>query len=87
MTATVINILSAIVNFYVFLIIIYVLLSWFPHESGTMYDVYNAFGKICEPYLGLFRRIMPPLGGIDFSPIVAVLILEFVMQLISRLVR
>lgn len=87
MTVSVINVISTIVNFYVFLIIIYVLLSWFPHQSGAMYDIYNAFGKICEPYLALFRKIMPPIGGLDFSPIAAILVLEFVMWLIVRLIH
>jgi YggT family protein len=85
MTYSVLRIISTIVNFYVFLIIVYVLLSWFPHERGVMGDVYRAFGKICEPYLGLFRKIMPPIGGIDFSPVVAVIVLEIVMQLVMRL--
>ncbi|MGN0034591.1 MAG: YggT family protein [Coriobacteriales bacterium] len=83
---TVVRVISTIVNFYVFLIIIYVLLSWFPHDRGTMNDVYRAFEKICEPYLGLFRKIIPAVGGIDFSPVVAVVVLELVVSLVTRII-
>ncbi len=85
MTFSLIRALTTIVNFYVFLIIIYVLLSWFPHERGFMNDVYNVLGSICEPYLGLFRKIIPAMGGVDFSPVIAVIVLQLVVQVIGRL--
>lgn len=85
MTFSLIRALTTIVNFYVFLIIIYVLLSWFPHERGFMSDVYNVLGSICEPYLGLFRKIIPAMGGVDFSPVIAVIVLQLVVQVIGRL--
>ena len=37
---------------------------------------------IVEPYLSLFRRLIPPLGGMDFSPAIAMLALEFVWRAI-----
>ena len=40
---------------------------------------------VCEPYLRLFRRILPPLGPIDLSPMVGVLVLIGVQQLAVRL--
>ena len=40
---------------------------------------------VCEPYLRLFRRILPPLGPIDLSPIVGVLVLIGVQQVVIRL--
>jgi len=40
---------------------------------------------VCEPYLRLFRRILPPLGPLDLSPIIAVLVLIGAEQIVVRL--
>ena len=42
---------------------------------------------VCEPYLSIFRRFIPPIGPVDISPIVAVLVLQIVGQLIVALIR
>ncbi|MGI6217252.1 MAG: YggT family protein [Coriobacteriales bacterium] len=76
------QVICSITDLYVTIIVIYVLLSWFPHTSGVIGTIYSALGTICEPYLGLFRKILPPIGGVDFSPILAVIILELVVRLI-----
>ena len=39
------------------LIFAYVLMSWFPIREGVLLDVYRVLASICEPYIGLFRRI------------------------------
>ena len=56
---------------------------WLPHSLSWLqrflYDV-------CEPYLRLFRRILPALGPLDVSPIVGVLVLVGVQQLAVRLI-
>jgi len=46
-----------------------VLLSWFPaaQSVGFLQPLFN----VCDPYLGLFRNIIPPIGGIDLSPVLA----------------
>ncbi|MBQ6454334.1 MAG: YggT family protein [Coriobacteriales bacterium] len=75
---------SALIDFYVILIVIYVLMSWFPHEKGIMKDIYDVLGSVCEPYLGLFRKIIPPMGNIDFSPVFAVIVLELIARLIVK---
>ena len=59
-------------------------MSWFPHEKGIMKDIYDVLGSVCEPYLGLFRKIIPPMGNIDFSPVFAVIVLELVARLIVK---
>lgn len=91
MTALVfVRVLYGIVNFYTFLIFIYILFSWFPHDRGILRDIYNVLGTVCEPYLGLFRKLIPPVGGagmaIDFSPIIAIVVLQLLMRVVVRLV-
>lgn len=77
-------ILSRIITLYVFLIIAYVLMSWIP-VKGVLYDVYRVLGSIVEPYLGLFRRIIPPIGMVDISPIVAIIVLQLVGRAVVNL--
>jgi len=65
-------IVGGMLNFlqlYNFIITARVLLSWFPQAQGVgfLQPVY----AITDPYLNLFRGIIPPLGGLDLSPIVA----------------
>jgi len=76
-----ISILIRILDFYSTLIFVYVLMSWFP-VTGVFADVRRAIGSIVEPYLGLFRRIVPTIGMLDISPIVAILVLQFAIRLI-----
>jgi uncharacterized protein YggT (Ycf19 family) len=45
--------------------------------------------SLCEPYLGLFRRFVPPImigaGGLDLSPVLAILVLEILAGVIRFL--
>ena len=48
-----------LVNFYETLIVIYILMSWFPIREGSLiYDIGMVLQSLCEPYLSLFRRII-----------------------------
>ena len=62
---------------YNYMIIAYILLSWVPNARESF--IGNLLGKLVEPYLTPFRRLIPPIGGmIDISPIVALFALHFV---------
>ncbi|MBC7104630.1 MAG: YggT family protein [Firmicutes bacterium] len=71
--------------FYVYnwLILIRVILSWFRHNP--YHPVIRFVYEITEPVLGLFRRIIPPVGVIDLSPLVALLVIEAVRAVIVRI--
>ncbi|MDO4841616.1 MAG: YggT family protein [Phoenicibacter congonensis] len=74
--------LSRIVELYILVIFIYVLMSWIPQMSGWVYDLYVILGKVCDPYLNIFKKVIPTAGAIDFSPMVAVLVLIILERLI-----
>ncbi len=42
---------------------------------------------VCEPYLSVFRRFIPPLGPIDLSPVVGILVLQIVGGIIASLIQ
>jgi YggT family protein len=76
-------IFSRLVDFYEILIFVWCLLSWIPRRGGGFVDdLTQVLGKIVWPYLSFFRRFIPPLGMVDFSPIVAMLALEVLRQIV-----
>ncbi|HIS41143.1 MAG TPA: YggT family protein [Candidatus Aphodovivens avistercoris] len=77
----------ALSDAYSMVIFVYVLMSWIPMaETGVVADINRVLGKLCDPYLNLFRRFIPPIGGmVDISPIVALLVLQFGVRLIVGL--
>lgn len=73
-------------NIYEVLIVVWCLMSWIPMRGGLLDDIRGAIGILVEPYLGLFRRFIPPLGGVDFSPVVAILALGIIERLVFSLI-
>jgi YggT family protein len=68
---------------YGLIIFAYILMSWIrmPY-SVWMSRIQGFLRDVCEPYLALFRRVLPPFGALDLSPIVAI----FFLYLAGRLV-
>jgi len=77
--------LSQLVSFYEILIIAYIIMSWIRPVDGLIGDIYRVLGTITEPWLGIFRRFIPPIGMIDISPIVAVIALRIIANALIRL--
>ena len=71
---------------YVLLIFVYVLTSWLrlPY-SVWVRRISDFLRDVCEPYLRLFRRILPQLGPLDLSPVVAIFVLFILMRVIDEL--
>jgi YggT family protein len=83
MDTSVIGLLASAVGtflqIYTALLIFRILLSWFPNIDWFN-PPFNILSQLTDPYLNVFRSIIPPLGGIDLSPILAFLLLQFVSQ-------
>ena len=76
-----------LVDAYSLIIFVYVMMSWLPVNRGILADIYQVLGKVCDPYLNLFRKIIPPIGGmVDVTPIVALLVLQFGVRLLAWLI-
>jgi uncharacterized protein YggT (Ycf19 family) len=71
---------------YVLLIFVYVLTSWvrLPY-SPWVRRISDFLRDVCEPYLRIFRRILPPLGPLDLSPVVAIFALFALKELVDAL--
>lgn len=75
---TVAVILVNLIELYSWALIIYILMSWVPSVRESRFG--QMLANICEPYLEPFRKIIPPLAMIDFSPIVAIFVLRFAKE-------
>lgn len=73
----IVSLVGRIIDIYIWVIIIYIFMSWFPGARES--SIGQFMGRIVEPYLEPFRRIIPPLGPIDISPIVAILVLQLAL--------
>ena len=69
--------LTWLINAYILLIVVWCLLSWFPISRGTRLG--EIINRLVEPYMHWFDFI-PPLGGISFSPVVAIIVLYLVQD-------
>nr|WP_270885467.1 YggT family protein [Paenibacillus aestuarii] len=76
--------LGVLEEIYYFMIIGYLILSWFPNARDSF--IGGLLGKLVEPYLRPFRKIIPSIGFIDLSPIVALIALNFVVQGIEAVI-
>lgn len=78
--------LATFISIYTVLIFIRILLSWFPNVNW--FDPpFSILSQLTDPYLNVFRNIIPPLGGLDFSPILAILLLQLVQQAATAAAR
>jgi YggT family protein len=71
---------------YILLIFVYVLSSWvrLPY-SPWLRRVQDFLRDVCEPYLRLFRRLLPSFGPLDLSPVVGVLVLVILMRVVDTI--
>ena len=75
-----VSLVNRVLYFYQMLIFVWVIMSWIPVRDGLLEDIYSVLDQLCEPYVGIFRRFLPPFGGLDFSPVVAVLLLSLLSR-------
>jgi YggT family protein len=69
--------LNWLINAYIMVIVVWCLLSWFPNARSTrLGEIVN---RLVEPYMRWFDFI-PPLGGVSFSPVVAIFVLYLVQD-------
>jgi uncharacterized protein YggT (Ycf19 family) len=82
---------NALIWVYVLIIIAYIIMQLVFQFGGRVpYSRWSSaligfLRDVCEPYLGLFRRIIPPIGPLDISPMVAIVVLQIARLVIVSL--
>jgi YggT family protein len=84
---------SDLFGVYIALILIYVLANLVfafglrPGYSRALDAVLGFLREVCEPYLRIFRRLIPGMGMMDFSPIIAIIVLGVISSIVVSLIR
>jgi YggT family protein len=84
---------GALITVYIIIIIAYVVVSWVQMLGGRIpYNrwlsaVIGFINEVSQPYLRIWRRLIPPFGGIDLSPTIGIFVLIIVGPLIANAIR
>jgi YggT family protein len=74
---------AVFVYVYSALIFAYIILSWIQVPYALSW-LQRFLYDVCEPYIRIFRRLLPPVGPLDFSPVIAIAVLYLLRLLINR---
>jgi YggT family protein len=66
-----------IIQLFGFLVLLWCLLSWFPNISWYN-QPWKTLDRIVQPIITPFRKILPPINGIDLSPMIAMAVLQVI---------
>ena len=80
--ATLLQVLAQTLEIYSLVLIVRVPLSWFPNLDWAN-PVLSTVSSITDPYLNAFRGLIPPLGGLDLSAILALVALSLLQQMLN----
>ncbi len=82
------NFLDVFISVYILVIFVYIITSWIrlPY-SPWLNRIQRFLYDVCEPYLRVFRRVIPSIGPLDLSPMVAVFALYIVRNIVVRLLQ
>ena len=76
--------IARLLDLFVILLFGRVILSWFPiSPDSPLATIYRVLHQVTEPVLGPVRRILPPMGGLDLSPIIVFVIIWFLQYSIQ----
>jgi YggT family protein len=87
------NYVKALFLVYILLIFVYILLNMMfslglrPPYSRWTDAVMNFLRDVCEPYLRIFRRFIPPIGMFDLTPMIAIILLYVVETIVVNAIR
>jgi YggT family protein len=85
---TIVRLVDMLFQIFSFLILVEVISSWVLAARVNLpnwaYDLLGIIHTITSPVLGPIRRMMPNLGGLDFSPIIALLLLQLLQGVVHN---
>lgn len=77
----IVKVINNIFYFYYLLIILRIFLTWIPTIDWSVQPT-KSIREVTDLYLDVFRKIIPPMGGLDFSPIIALLVLQVIQVVV-----
>jgi YggT family protein len=82
----IVSVLASAVGIYYVVLIVRLVLSWFPNlDWGN--PILSAISSITDPFLNIFRGLVPPVGGFDFSSLLAIFAILGLQFLLNQSVQ
>ena len=81
MTKALIDAVNNIFLLFLIIVLVRCLLSWVPSLDWTRQPWFT-IRQVADAYLNIFRRFIPPIGGLDASPIIAIIVLQIIQYVI-----
>ena len=79
------SLVELLLQFYIGAIFLLALSSWFIGAAQAVHPLYALLHSVTQPVLDPFRRFMPSAGGLDFTPLVALLVLYFLLNFVRSI--
>ena len=80
------DIVAQLAQLFIYALIARAILSFFPISHGSPVAAVASFlYRITEPVLAPVRRLLPPMGGLDLSPLVVIIGIQIILQMLYRL--
>jgi len=84
------NLIAKLLGVYQLIIFVWVVLGWLQMYNALPYSrplhmVMEILYRLTEPVLGFFRRFLPPMGGLDLSPLIAILGIEVLIMILPKI--
>lgn len=80
----IVKIVNNIFYFYFILLILRIFLTWIPSIDWQQ-QPFRSLREVSDMYLDVFRRFIPPYGGLDFSPIIAIIVLQLLQTVVVNI--
>ncbi len=74
-------VLNVLFSIYSFMLIVRIFSSWFPSWQNQSWML--LLSRYTDPYLNIFRQFLPPIGGLDLSPLLAFFCLQIIEWLLN----
>lgn len=81
----IIRLVDNIFYFFYLLIILRIFLTWIPNINWQQQPT-KSIREVTDLYLDIFRKIIPPVGGLDFSPIIALIALQVIQVIVINII-
>jgi len=81
----IVKLVDNIFYFFYLIIILRIFLTWIPSINWQQQPI-KSIREVTDLYLDIFRRLIPPIGGLDFSPIIALIVLQILQVVTTNLV-
>ncbi len=84
MSSALLILITTLANIFTLLIIVDTLLSW---VLPPFHPIREALGKVLQPLYAPIRRVIPPMGTMDISPLVLLLLVQVIAQIAGSILR